>query len=277
MGFGHSELKQWARTLAYLELPLRRFDLCRPASTQGSVQTRIPSNVYQTWPDNRAGRSHLVAAAQFQQLNPTFSFQVFTNSDQQDYMHSAYVGEDILRVFSKSYNAVLSADIFRYCILRERGGVYIDFSKQLSTPLLSFTRSDTGIVLSHERNLIPEACEIAVQPIIPNHKHLFVQWCILSESNNPFLNRMLDNICRFSGQYEGIRFPFPKQAIVELTGPIMWTRSIWDEIAKGQDRDFGIVGFDYGESEFPRIPGSYVRFLASGHYSQTRDQMVLAP
>jgi len=269
-----SVVKQWGRALLDLEFPLRKVSLVEPS--ERSCETGpIPRRVVQTWPDDRIGRSHLKSVREFRDTNPGFAFQVFTNADQQDYMNSAYRGEEILKIFNRGKSPVLRADIFRYSFLLDQGGIYIDLSKRLRTPLQQFVTGTSHIILSHERNRVPENCGVHTDPSFEQHEFLFVQWCIMSAPNNRFLHRMLENICRYSVKYEGIRFRSPKQAILELTGPIMWTRSVWEEILANGTRDYEVVDFDFGEPGFPRIPGSYVRFLPLGHYSRARDEIVL--
>lgn len=268
--------KQWMLALRDRELPYRTIE-DRDALTHCPAEAAdIPLEVYQSWQDRKLGRSHLRDVEEFRKLNPEFKFHVFSNEDQADFMHSRYQGEDILKVFDSSTHGVMRSDIFRYSMLLDAGGVYLDLSKRLTTPMSQFLHLQSPFVLSHERNPIPDDLILpkarSTSSIAP---YLFVQWCLISTRNHRFLVRMIDNICRFAPMYAGVEISNPKLALLRLTSSHMWTQSVWQEIASDPVLDYTIAGFDYHEVEFPRIPGSYVRYLVTGHYASERRRVIL--
>lgn len=257
------------------ELPLRSIG-GRVAQRPLRFPSPIPGVVHQAWQDNKVGRQHKNIVEAFRDVNPDIDFRLYNNDDQFDYMNTHYKGEAILKVFNGAVNGVMRADIFRYCVLRQQGGIYLDFSKHLQTPLHNFLELQSPCVLSHERNLIPTDLNLRIKPIDPMSGYLFVQWCLMAAPNHRFFNRMIENICIDAPRFNNIEFRNPKDALLRLTSSHMWTKSVWDELhALPELADYALVGADYKEEKFPLIPESYARYLVGGHYSTHSKRTIL--
>ena len=268
-------IKQWGLAVRDRELPLRQIQ-SRPPFQSFTGKTLIPPIVFQSWQDNRVGRQHKRIVEEFRAQNPNIDFRLYTNDDQYDFMRTHFKGETILDIFEGSLNGVMRADVFRYSVLYKQGGIYLDFSKKLNTPIQEFLELGYPFVLSHERNLIPSDLDIETRPIHDLSENLYVQWCLMAAPGHPFLARMLDNICREAPKYDKVQFRNPKLALLNFTSSYMWTRSVWQELLRDINRsDYVLVAPDYGEDVFPLIPESYARYLLVGHYSGHRNQVVL--
>ena len=86
----------------------------------------IPNVVYQTWIDNLFGKTHAKGIKNFRALNPELEFNLYDSNDLDAYMQNSYGSHQIYQVYKNTKFGPMKADIFRYCILYEKGGYYFD-------------------------------------------------------------------------------------------------------------------------------------------------------
>lgn len=266
---------QYAIAIRDRELPYRRMS-SRPRTVEApQTNANIPLVVYQAWQDDKVGRTHKLAIEEMHDRNPEFDFVLATNEFQFDFMNTNFAGDDILRVFNGSQNGVMSADIFRYCILHKFGGIYLDYSKQLHNPLKNYLQGSETCVLSHERNLIPPQYDFRGMNDDVLADHLFVQWCLMFAPKHVIIERMISNIVKNAWKYDGQVQSDVKGSLLAFTSSHMWTRTVCEMLPKLESSDFTILEPDYGESIFPLIVGSYARYLFRRHYSNSVDSLIL--
>ncbi len=123
--------KFWARV--EFELPLRpATKVYTEVPASGKV---IPNVVYQTWTAPLFGRTHVKALERFRMINADYSFRFFSDADIAAYMEREFGQHPVYDVFKNACFGPLKTDIWRYCILYQRGGVYCDIGKSISMPL----------------------------------------------------------------------------------------------------------------------------------------------
>ena len=145
------KLKTIYRTyLQYADSPL--IELHNRTAKIKSNKSTIPSIVYQTWVDNLFGKTHFAEIEKFRDLNPDMSFQLFNQSTLENYMYDVWGQHPIYIIFQNSQFGPMKADIFRYCILCERGGYYFDISKGCRVPISSFCDETSQGLISFENH-----------------------------------------------------------------------------------------------------------------------------
>lgn len=116
--FGHPHLA----AIVFKELPLRAVpELNSAASLDWDHQ--IPNDVYLTWEENAFGKTHAFELQRFRQINRDCNFHFFDARQQAQYMEKYYGDHPIFSVYTSARAGAMRADIWRYCILYERGGV----------------------------------------------------------------------------------------------------------------------------------------------------------
>ena len=84
---------------------------------------------------------------------------------------------DIKNMYFKLNNIVAKADVWRYTILLNKGGVYLDIDSEIIGLLSSLINEKDEGIITAEKN-----------------KNLFVQWALIFNRNHPILSLTLDNI-----------------------------------------------------------------------------------
>lgn len=235
----------------------------------------IPCTLYQLWEDDLFGAEHLASIERFRDCNPDLDFRLFTAPDLAAYMHETWHGHPILQVFDRTRFGPMRADIFRYCILHERGGYYCDISKGVDTRITSLHPPEARALISAGGNdeLLyppPEAAKLLKMP----HKRL-IQWCVGFAPEHPILARMLDRICEAAPDFEGRTFENPKHAILMLTGPGMFNQVVREHLGEKGADGIAQCGVDLDGHGIFELPGSHSRYKVVPHYTHARDQPIL--
>jgi mannosyltransferase OCH1-like enzyme len=256
------------------ELPLRAIpdlSVIRPP-----MNYAIPNVVYQMWKSPNFGRTHSRYLRDFRALNSDYSFQFFEDGQEAgEYMVAAYAGRPIHEVFKNACFGPLKVDIWRYCILYERGGFYCDINKMPLIPLRALVSPNTSAVISFERNNLPGGLDAPDISEIQHPGKVVANWMFGFKPGHPLLARVIDGIV---AKYPAVRkraFQDPKSEIVRFTGPIHLTQCV-HEFAKTHGMSgFQQAGIDFDGRGLFDIPGSYVRYIQRTSYALAKNQVIV--
>jgi hypothetical protein len=180
-------------------------------------------------------------------LNPDWKFHQFNDEACTQYIAHHFSGEvsSAYKRINPRYGAA-RADLFRYCILYQEGGVYLDIKSTAAKPLTEIVGDQGLYPLSQWDN----------RPGQPHHlwgvhkelEHVpggeFQQWFIASPPKSKILGQVIDcvseNISNYAAKMEKTA---GKQGVLTTTGPIAYTLAIAQLIQKG-DIKLG-VDFEY--------------------------------
>ena len=235
----------------------------------------IPPAVYQTWVNREFGRSHALELEKFRSINKDLSFYIFDNDRLNDYMKIHWGDHDIYNIFINSKFAAMKADIFRYCILYERGGYYFDINKGCSVPLRSLHMETDTALLSFESNVTLVPPSINYIRNIPLFNRLVLQWGFGFEKKHPLLNIVIKNICLYYQCFRGRSFDIPADAILMFTGPGMLTKSLIEYIDLRMELQCSFAGTDFNGKGYV-MKGAHVRYRASPSYVNGRNSIIVA-
>lgn len=265
-----NQIKQFLAPLRYWrELPLRECN-DRPA-LKPRPNHRIPSVVYQTWEDNLFGKSHLEEIHRFRDLNPELDFVLFNRRQREDYLRQQWGHHPIFSIYQKSLFGPMKADIFRYCLLADRGGFYFDISKGCSVPLQQLYQSTTEALIAFEPHENPDLINSPAGKYLQFPTKLVLQWGFGFAPKNPILVKMIENICHHYPRYQGKVFPSPKDAIRELTGPLMFTQTVHEVLAQGPLPHLEQCGIDFNGYGIFDLKGSRVRYMTAPAYIKAKN------
>jgi mannosyltransferase OCH1-like enzyme len=252
------------------EIPTRPIEGVYTAVPRSNA--KIPNVVYQTWAVPRFGRTHGREIAAFRRRNPDYSFCFFNDFDLDDYMAARYGEHPIYNVYKNALFGPVKTDIWRYCLLYDRGGVYCDIAKAIGMPLSELIPPTASAVISWERRgdspFVPSQLA-AAELQHPNKK--MINWALMFAPGHPLLKRAIDGIVV---RYPGIRgrpTMFPKKAILAFTGPVWLTECLLASAEAGELDGAVQAGIEFHDTANWGLSGSYVRYVDKPAYLLAKD------
>jgi mannosyltransferase OCH1-like enzyme len=106
----------------YLELK-KKLSIRYPLKS--NYQINVPLNIFQTWHTKNLTPSMFQCAASIKRNNPKFNYYLFDDNDCREFIKNNYSSE-VLEAFDTLIPGAYKADLWRYCILYIRGGIYLD-------------------------------------------------------------------------------------------------------------------------------------------------------
>ncbi len=267
-------IKHWLGPLRYWrELPLRELpDLPPQGADPGG---RIPAVVHQTWEDRRFGRSHRAAIERFRDLNPGWAFTLWDREQRDAYLRERWRGHPIADIYERSQFGPMRADIFRYCLLAERGGFYFDISKGCAVPLRTLVGPADAGLITFEPHDDPEPIDPRAAPHLLHPGKFVLQWGLAFEPGHPIPRQAVEDICEAYPRFRGVRFASAKAAILQFTGPGLFTRSVRKVYAQAPHPEVVQAGVDFRGQGIFALPGSKARYLTAPSYAKAKDCVIV--
>lgn len=219
---------------------------------------------------------HLESIEEIRAIQSDLSFEFYDDDEVGQYMKDHWKSEPIYEVYARARIGQIRADIFRYCITFERGGYYLDLSKGCYTPLSSMHAPDAGGIVAFERNqeiVFPDS-ETAEKT--SNPFNVVLQWAFGFRPQHPLLRMVIDRIAEIEPFFRDISFENPKQAVLTLTGPGVFTSSYRSYLKESTESDIIEAGIDFHGTGVFRIPGSVKSIKKKDHYSELTDQLIVS-
>jgi mannosyltransferase OCH1-like enzyme len=85
----------------------------------------IPLNIFQTWHTKHLPPLMKQTTELIQKNNPKFNYYLFDDNDCRDFIKDNFE-EDVLNAFDTLIPGAYKADLWRYCVLYKKGGIYLD-------------------------------------------------------------------------------------------------------------------------------------------------------
>ena len=245
----------------------------RPA-LRAAQASAIPSRCFQTAEIRQFGRSHHATLLELRERNPELKFLLFDASRRDAYMAEHWHDHPIGNLYRRARFGAMRADIFRYCIVFDQGGFYLDINKLLLLPLQTFVQEGNHGLISYESNW----CQLPAPPVAANRllhpDRYIVQWCFGFSAGHELLRQMINNICLHAPNYEGKSLENPGEAIRSLTGPGLFTKTVRDYFENETGQDINQAGIDFHHQL--RCPAEReVMYLRQPHYKTCRNQPIL--
>lgn len=189
------------------------------------MRTEIPKVIHQTYPENFIPAEIRKNIKVLKRLNPNWEYKLYTDNDIEQYISQYF--PDILDVYlsiNPNYGAV-RADLFRYLLIYNEGGVYIDIKSSFSIPLNDSLLPDDTYILSHW-DWSGQFKYWGKHPEITNPRGEFQQCFIISVKGHPFLKAVIEKVVNNIKNYNYSKNGIGKMTVLRLTGPIAYTLAI---------------------------------------------------
>jgi mannosyltransferase OCH1-like enzyme len=85
----------------------------------------IPQNIFQTWHTKELSPLMFTAMMKIKQTNPRFNHFLFDDKDCRNFIQK-YFAPDVLYAYDSLIPGAYKADLWRYCVLFIKGGIYLD-------------------------------------------------------------------------------------------------------------------------------------------------------
>ncbi|NQU17552.1 MAG: hypothetical protein HQ564_05745 [Candidatus Saganbacteria bacterium] len=242
--------------------------------------SKIPNVVYQTWESNKLGKTHFKELKKFRGMNMDYSFEFFDNLRMDNYMSKYYRSHKIHQIYQNAKFGPLKTDIFRYCILFERGGIYFDINKSVNISLRDIIQDNDEAIISFEQNPIREFIDWEApkktKKILKHPELIVLNWGLAFTRGHVFLAKIIDNIVNDYKSWKMKRVSNVKSAIVQFTGPLMLTRSIWQVIEDDPGVSFRQMGIDFERHADFNMRGSWSRYAITASYAEFKNNVIVS-
>tara|TARA_E500000178_G_scaffold302520_1_gene312095 strand:- start:2161 stop:2985 length:825 start_codon:yes stop_codon:yes gene_type:complete len=269
-------LKKLERTISHKIKRLTEFPLMPIYDFQSkkTLTQKIPPNIYQTWEDNLLGKTHYKQLLKFRSINQDLNFYFYDKFKRDGYMQKFWSDSPILQIYKNSKFGNMKSDIFRFCILYERGGYYFDISKGCSVPLRTIHSRDTEALITNEpvESFLPppkESFEKLINPF-----NYFLSWGMGFKKNHPIPEEMIKSIIVNYQFYRNRVFDNPKAAILNLMSTGQFTKVVRNYLAKNNDTKIEQSGIYFNGHGIFAMRGSSVRNMIIKHYSEFKNTKI---
>ena len=175
----------------------------------------VPKVVHWTWKSRHIQALFAPYVESWLTLNPGWVARMWTDADSRELIRTAF--PELLQQFDSYTTGIQRADLVRYVILYEAGGVYVDLDFEALRPIAPLL-ANRSLVLGHE----PEAHAYVLQH---EARGLVCNALMASCQGHPFWLRVLDVARQKSQIMRGGEQATP-EAVLESTGPKMLTQAV---------------------------------------------------
>ena len=260
----------------YGERPARKIASTRLASLQPQPNpSPIPPFVWSTWNTNKFGRTHGREILRFRELNPDHSFVILSDRDAAEFVKEHFAGQEIADIYFGAHFGAMRADILRYLLLYSFGGWYFDIKSSCTAPLSTLVASTDELLVTYE-DIRLDPRDSALPCDLRYRDRRVAQWVIASKPGHAFIELVLQRIVENAPRFANRRWREPKSAIIDFTGPGLFTRSL-HEFA-GSNGLSGVVDTDTsinGAGVYD-VPGGWARYAWLRSYASARDERILS-
>lgn len=267
----------WIRkTLRVLRVPKppTLVDIPDQIAGPGRVQ-KIPRIVYQTAESRLVHPTHAKSIAEFRRLNSNLAVELFDRDARDRYMHATWGNHPIAGIYSRAVLGQMKADIFRYCIVFDRGGYYFDFNKGCRAAITEMHPANAEGLVSYERNpelLFPEE-RLASQ--LQNPFNLVLQWAFGFHAGHPLLRLVINRIVEIEPFFCNRVFRYPKQALLTMSGPGVFTSAFREYVRQEGIGTIAEAGEDFNGEGIVRLRGSKFLAKSAEYYGNLHDAPIV--
>lgn len=201
---------------------------------------RIPNRVFQTYKTGMFDREHAERLIHQRMRYPEHNFFFYDDASMDAYMLRYWSHRKIFQIFHSARFGASKADIWRYCVLYHLGGIYVDVDSELGFDPKSISPLANELI-SFEDNILadifngydwPHASLFAPRafsnPNLMHPRNICLQWALIFAPFHPLLYRVIEGIENAYDFFRDRSFENVLFAVVNFTGPVIFTRAVWE-------------------------------------------------
>jgi mannosyltransferase OCH1-like enzyme len=210
----------------------------------------IPKNIYQTWKTKELPSNIQNQIDIMMKLNKDYKRFLYDDNDIDKYIKENY-SERIYNAYCKLNIGAAKADLWRYLILYQFGGIYLDIDSIIKTDLNKIIKDNDEFIISREKN-----------------KGILLQWFFIVKPQHPVLlkiiNKVIDNIEKKVSN-----------DLMYVTGPRVFTQCINEyygkEIYNLKDNEINqlkVIGYDFNNMALWKMNGTNNLYKNNPHWTK---------
>ena len=218
-----------------------------------------------------------------QSLHPAWTFAFYDGAERLDFIRKHFDKEMVGTYLSINPRyGPARADLFRYLLIYQCGGVYLDVKSAATTCLDDVLQNADQYLLSHWDNAQGRPFEgwgVHSETPYPGE---FQQWHIIARPRHPFLERVIRSVQMNIHCYTPSLDGTGKRAVLRVTGPIAYTKAIRPLLGRAGSRlvnvgDLGLVYsfLDPSNEEFRETGKLAHEAMTTNHYRTLTEPLIL--
>jgi hypothetical protein len=242
-----------------------------------NLNFKIPLIVYQMWINNYLTRTHAKEINRFRNLNPDVEFNLFSHEDVDKYMSDFYKNYPIYKIYQKAKYHQIKADIFRYCILYERGGMWFDIKSGLKISITKLFDCNSDAIISYEKNDInwKQSDNLNSAKVFQHPNKKILMWGIAFCKSSIILKKIIEQICDNYYNYKNKVFDNPKNSILDFSGTHLFTKVVKEQLLENNFLKIQQLGIDFnGYGEYA-MKETFYRYFIKPDYSLDRNSSII--
>ncbi|MFY9459696.1 MAG: glycosyltransferase [Aquabacterium commune] len=245
--------------------------------TDITVPNNIPRVIHQTLPDkHRIVSSIADNIARLQAMNPGWRHVLHDNDDIPRYI-SAHFDADVLQAYN-SINPLYGAaraDFFRYLLIYNEGGVYLDVKSGCKQPLDDVILPTDELLLARWDNAPGGKFEGWGRHIDDGVPSELQNWHVIARPRHPLMLAAVEAVLRNLRNYAMRTHGVGKFGVLRTTGPLAYTKAIEPLLAQHPHRffDSDAAGLVYVALVLPPGQSSHMG-LFKQHYTRVKMPLV---
>jgi mannosyltransferase OCH1-like enzyme len=221
---------------------------------------KINPIVYQTWVSKKFNHSHYLELLKFRRINPELSFKLFNDVEMNAYVKKRWSKHKIYEIYKRCLHGPLKTDIFRYCILYDKGGYYFDIDKMCSKKLTSLHSRKASALMSFEPYYYKHEKDKKVAKFLKIKNKNICQWGIGFKKKHQILLEIINKICQNYPYFKNKIFKKYEVAGAYFTGPALFTNVVRNYLKKKIDKNICFLKTNFDNHGVFRIKGSSIRY-----------------
>jgi mannosyltransferase OCH1-like enzyme len=256
------------------------------ASTKKIKKKLIQNNFFQTYKSRNLDNYSVKKIKKLREKNPQFNFFFFDDIEMDRYMEQNWSHRKIYEIYKNSIYGASKADIWRYCILYQYGGVYLDFDASINFSLDEIPEHAEEVISFEKNSVISQISKIytphfkflSSSPTSNAHleypKNLVIQWLLIFKKEHLILKNVILEIENNYDFFKGKNFDSVHLAIVNFTAPVVLTKVIWNYLQTGNKIFQKGIDFN-GMAKFKDVSSEGVYMQDNYYYKKFNNQPIL--
>ena len=163
----------------------------------------VPLHIYQTWNTKDLPPKMAACVESVKKDNPEFKHHLYDDAECREFIESHFE-PDVLAAYDSLIPGAFKADLWRYCILYEKGGVYLDIKYKCNGDFRLVNLADDNCFV---REYNGEGTGLADKPVYTGF--------MISKPKNPVFMKCIQRIC------QNVKNKYYGRDNTEPTGPIL--------------------------------------------------------
>jgi len=177
------------------------FHIERKSTSAPRVISGVPLTIYETWHSNKVPTKMRETIYSLLDMNPEFDYYLYSDDACRKFIKDNF-NEDVVMAFDTLKPGAYKSDLWRYCILYKKGGIYIDVKFKSLIPLAPIIEKNPEIFVRD----MPVTFSF-------NFESQAYNAFMISPPNNPIFKDCIEDIVR------SCKLKLYKSGPLDITGP----------------------------------------------------------